>query len=230
MRAKVKVLLMFCCIPFYKANAQYSIGLNSGLTVNHLNYSLYNSNTRITDCTGISYNLLLEKKISQILSIEANPGIIQKNYNLINQAEIQQRITNNYLSLPLLLSFTPSLFNHFSGSFSLGGYFAYWLSSNIKGQVPNIFESKPSNDGSEIVQLNNIKYRYQFNKDYDKRIEYGITGKVAIKYYLNRSIDLLTGYHLFYSLSSVQKKTVILPSSKLNTTQLLELGVAYKIK
>lgn len=230
MRSIVRLLLLiFCWIPFYKANAQYSIGLTSGLTVNHLDYSYYNSNIRVTAGKGFSFNLLLEKELSKFLSIEISPGLIQKNYNLINQAGIQQTITNNYLDFPLLLSFTPSLFNHFSGSFALGGYCAYWLNSSVKGQVPNIFESRPSNDGSEIIQLDNIKYRYQFNKDYDNRIDFGVAGKLAIDYHLNHSIGLLAGYHLFYSLSSIQKQTTIFPFSELNKTQLFDFGVVYKI-
>ncbi|OKS86063.1 hypothetical protein [Mucilaginibacter polytrichastri] len=221
--------LLFYCISGMKANAQYSIGLSTGLSINHLTYNGYHNGIAITNGTGSSYILILKRNLSQTLSLDLNPGVVQKNYFLTNQNGIQQKIINDYLNVPLMLSYNPKLFNGFSGVFSLGAYSAYWLSSKIKGQLPNVFESGTSANGTDIIQLDKVNSNYQFNKASDQRIEYGPASSVALHYNLTRHIDLSTIFQFFYSLSSMQKKRYIEPVSQRNITQLYNLGIIYHL-
>jgi hypothetical protein len=223
----VSNLIMICCFLISKANAQQGIGFVGSVSYNHLSYHDSNKSVKLANALGLGYNLIYFRKFNNLLNLEICPGLVQKNYSLINTAGIYQKTDNDYLQMPVSLVLNKTIFKKIYMGLSLGLYAAYWLSSNVEGQVPNIFDTQTTSDGTEIIQLDNVRSTVALNNTTDNRFEYGLSVKASIGYGLSQKLNLTSGVQLLQSLTDQQKITAINQFSKINRTLLLDVGISY---
>ena len=124
--------LMLLCHA--KANAQFSVGVQAGYANNYLLTNVSNLvSTKYVSQPGFSVAVPLQYDIADWFAIKAQPGYMQKNYQMQRTGfykGVYETSTNGYVQLPLM--------GHFSfgsetlrGYVDAGGYAGFWLSGNV---------------------------------------------------------------------------------------------------
>lgn len=211
-----------------KANAQISIGLDAGVTINKLDYKNINENILINSETGYITDVLIQYKLNKYFIFEITPSQLQKNYSIKNKNGVYQKINNKYLQLPFNVQYNLRLTHRISTYGALGLYYSYWLTSKVFGIAPNAFNIEQTSS-DQLIKLQKIKYLYAFNSEQDNRSEYGWVGKVGIDYNLNKRLSFSLKGHIYQSVMDQQKKIVEQQTSKYNQTLAATIGLSYSL-
>jgi opacity protein-like surface antigen len=211
-----------------KATAQSNIAFDFGVSFNRLHHETRN-NISLSGKTGYVLNINLNQRINSCLYIEASPGLIQKNYSLENKSNIYQHIDNSYLHLPLGVKYELKTPKKLTISAVLGIYYAYWITSNITGIAPNVFNISTAADGNELIGVEHIKSTYKFDTKYDNRSEIGWLAKIGLEYRVKKDLSYSFNYHYYQSLTDQQKGNGLFQSKKHNQTTAISAGIIYKI-
>ncbi|MEO6837737.1 MAG: porin family protein [Ginsengibacter sp.] len=243
MELKSKLLFSFAFFIIFsiQAKSQLSIGLEGGGTRNYLNTNVSNLvSTEYNSSYGFTVGVPILYQINDWLSFQADPSYTQKNYEYARTDFFQgvyQDNTNSYLQLPLMahLSFGGE---KLKGFVNLGGYGGYWLSSHLKGTIPNVLNQPAYTNTVSNAQPNNVydeytpysySEKYQFNKTKDNRIELGLLAGMGISYEMNEKYILFGEVRYSQSMSDQQKKyqTNLVP--RYNETVGVSLGFLYEL-
>lgn len=229
-KKQLSLLVLFGAMLMNSAKAQLNIGVDAGITYNQLQFKSNNPDLKLSKRTGYLVNINVSKQLSKWMTIEATPGIIQKNYTVQNKHNIYQDINNTYLHLPLDIKYEISLLKPLKLSAALGIYYAYWLESNISGIAPNVFNIANNAEGDALIQLENIKSNYKFNDTQDNRSEFGWLAKVGLSYRILKNVSCSLKGHYYQSISDQQKQSNEFQSPKYNQTFATTIGLAYDLK
>jgi len=220
------ILVAFFFTRNLDANAQISLGIDVGRTNNKLNINSRYSNLKVDSKDGYMVNLIVKHRLDKWLTIEASPGVIQKNYFIKNINNIYQNVNNTYLHLPLSMQCKVYMLNNISISGSFGVYYAYWVNSMISGVAPNIFELSSGLQGDELIKVEDINYKYIFTKQ-DNNSEFGWIAKLGLEYQISNSISFLINGHYYRGITSQQKRIKEVQSKEINETVALTSGFSY---
>ena len=243
MEFKNKLLFSFVFFIIFsiQAKSQLSVGLEGGGTKNYLNTNVSNLvSTEYNPSYGFTVGVPFLYKINDWLSFQADPNYTQKNYQYARTDFFQgvyQDNTNSYLQLPLMahLSFGGE---KLKGFLNLGGYGGYWLSSHIKGSIPNVLDQPAYTNTVSNAQPNNVfdeyssysyNEKYQLDKTKDSRIELGVLAGVGISYEMNQKYLFFGEARYSQSMSDQQKnyQTNLVP--RYNETVGVSLGCLYEL-
>nr|WP_199158547.1 outer membrane beta-barrel protein [Pedobacter sp. ASV2] len=228
---KIKKICYFICFicSICKVNAQIIIGADAGVSYNKLDYKMNNGKLKLENNQGYMASINVDYGLNKQFSLESSPGIIQKNYLIKNQNGIYQQNNNTYLQLPFNIKYHVKIVKRLYTSASLGAYYAYWLSSTLKGIIPNVFELSNDAEGNEVFKQQSFKYVYQFDPSKDNRSEFGWTGKIELNYEILKKLSGSIKARYYQSITDQQKKIVEGQVARYNQTFGITMGVGYHI-
>lgn len=221
------------------SQAQLMIGGTIGLNKNHLSDNLSNRDfTELVNGSGYAIGVVGKYRLNNQLSLQADIGIISKNY-LISRTDfftgVNTNIKNTYLHIPLFLQIDIPLGNKFQSFIATGFYGGYWLNQRIVADLPNILAPKEFDQNTayesflQLVSKQSIKTDRTFNKEVDNRIELGPAAALGIEYQISKSYTVLTTFRYFHSISDQQKKYQLRQIPKYNRTSSIGIGLLYAI-
>src|SRR5579871_1955074 len=173
-------------------SAQLYLGVEGGWNKNHLTTS-NNSQyfTEYVNQAGFQAGIPVRYRFLDWLAVEADPGIIRKNYKEQRTdffSGIYQKNTNTYYQLPVMVQFSFGS-EELRGYMSLGGYLAYWASGRIKGTTVgtlNTVDTAYNTVNPTSLQGENYPYnfdmKYTFNSTRDNRVEMGAIAAIGVSY------------------------------------------------
>ena len=234
------LIVLFFSFLSIDANAQLYVGIEGGGTNNYLNTNISNLvSTQYKSSYGFTIGIPVLYKINDWLAVQADPNFMQKNYQLERTDFFQGVYQNNinaYLQLPVMahLSFGGE---NLKGFLNLGGYGGYWLTSKIKGRMPNILNQPAYTNTVSNAQPNNIfdeyipynyNEKYQFNNTIDNRVEFGGLAGVGISYEMNKYLFFAEARY-YQSITDQQKNYEINGVPRYNETYGFTIGCMIKL-
>lgn len=216
-------------------NAQWSVGIESGINKNYMNTNISNlSFTQYKGSYNYSISIPIAYQFNSWLSVKAEPGIMKKSYKIERTGYftgIYERFDNSYLQLPIMASFSFGG-SKLKGFVNIGGYGGYWTGGHVKGAIANILdpvdssytETEATQDYSGLTSISAYSEKYTFDKKKDNRYEWGILAGGGISYQINRKWKIFTEAMYYQSLTDQQKKYMINQVPRYNETYALSLG------
>lgn len=230
------MFIVVIAIPYF-GNAQLSIGYEVGYSYNHLSTDISNKTfTKNTINRGYCTNLQINYGFSSFFLLQTGIGLIQKNYSFVRTDKykgVSETFTNSYLQLP----FTVQLIVINKGKFKVilnnGFYYAYWLFANIKGYIPNIYNTTNEIDpDGETIQNFSLTYysdKLQLSNTKDNQFEFGFITGLNFDYSLNNKHSIYFELNYYQSVTDQQKKYMINQISKKNQTLCISVGYLMRI-
>ncbi len=218
--------------PAIKAQVFYA-GFEGGATYNHLNTNLSNQVSSINrNGLGYAFDALLNLKLTACLSLNLNPGVLQKNYTLKRTGDfdgIFDHHSNTYLQLPLTTEISiVKMTNDLRLYTEVGLFASYWLAAKLKGKVPAIFSATDgAGDNGETIENFQLSYYDQtgeFDQRKDNRIELGWICGVNMQYDRNSKNKFVVSLKYFQSLTDQQKKYSVNQVQRHNQTLSFTIG------
>ena len=145
------LFLALAALATLQAAAQWRIGVNVGGMYNHYVIDKhYFDDYQYKDRWGVGFGLMGQYDILDWLGVRAELDYVQKNHQQMRTLdELDCRITNTYLQLPVMASFSFGG-TKLRGFCHVGAYGGYWLNSRIKGDVFSSFSRKTYDVDQEI--------------------------------------------------------------------------------
>jgi hypothetical protein len=127
---------------------QYSFGFKPGFLIISGNYSDDSDfpDLKLSSRISYTYGITIENKVNQLIGFKAEPRFIAKGYNISYDATNEDKYRNNYISLPILIEFSP--IKNFS--LEAGPDICYLISSGIK---PSGYKSYQKNKETNLKQF-----------------------------------------------------------------------------
>lgn len=228
---------IYSCVCTEHAAAQLSVGVEGGYNKNYLVTN--NANRAFTNylpLSGFTVGIPIQYKISNWFSIATDPTFIGKNYSQQRSAffiGVYQENYNNYVQLPLMGHF---MFGgkKLQGFLNVGVYAGYWLSSRVKGVMPNILDITNNDTASNSIydyqNPHNYNEKYTFDNRKDNRIEAGWTGGLGVAYDLNYRYQIFTEARLLYDFTDQQKNYMINQVPRYNTIYSINAGIMIRLR
>jgi Outer membrane protein beta-barrel domain len=217
-------------------NAQLLMGLETGISYNHLKTNISNETSTLNKSKiGYSFGARVEYKLAKKISLIVDPNWVQKNYSeqrIDSFAGIYQNHINDYAQVPIAVSF------YFGGrkfqGFFLGGvYGGYWVHGKLKGRIPNLLNSSDSassnGQSTDYLQLTAYNVNYSFDSRRDNRFEFGYLAGAGVKFLQTEHCTFFTELIYNRSLTDQQKKYMIIQDARYNQTYQFSLGVLIKL-
>lgn len=232
----IVILIPFTMLTFF-VNGQLSLGFEAGLTHNYITTNISNrSYTLNKPDFGYIIKIPVKYKIKNNKSFQIEFEYLRKNYSFKRTntyAGIYDNYKNSYFQIPVILNFAFGK-KKISGFLNGGGYCGLWLSSSVKGTIPNILNIIDSvNTNGQIFESIGI-YSYaekiKFDSRKDKRIEIGLAVGGGMNYAYNKRITISLRVSYYYAVTDQHKKSIIFSIPKYNNTSSLSMGFMYSIK
>lgn len=151
------------------------------------------------------------------LGVRAELDYVQKNHQQMRTLEETDcRITNSYLQLPVMASFSFGG-TKLRGFCHVGAYGGYWLNSRIKGVAINHL----------IIESYDIDEDIPFDSERDQRWDFGFLGGLGMEYRFASHWAAQVEMRYYYSVVSTQKDYMRVKDPKYNSTLALQAGVCY---
>lgn len=222
----------------FSFSSRWSIGLEGGYNQNYLLTNVSSlAFTQYKPLSGIMIGVPVEFSFNEWLSLYSDPQFVQKRYKYERTNFFQgvyEDYRNSYVQLPLMAKFSfggKKLRGYFSG----GVYGGYWVSSRIKGTIPNPGDLNMSYDGtnptSVFDELNPYSFneKYSFNNQTDNRWEFGWAAALGIKYDVTNSIQVFVEGRTMQSLTGHQKHYMTSQVPQYNQTYMATAGCLVKL-
>jgi hypothetical protein len=228
---------LLCLLTTHPSKAQLSLGVEGGVTWNHLQTNI--SNRSFTDNeskTGYSIGIPLQFHLYKYLYLEADPNLSQKNYSFVRTGAFTgsyEDFINHYLQLPVMAEWRGGG-KKWQGLVSLGVYGAWWMAASVKGAIPNILNITDSTAAggqqTETFGLSRYQEKYPFNSQKDQRLEFGWIAGIGLSYHLLPDWSLFIRARYYQSLTDQQKKYMGNQIPQYNQTYIFSLGGMYSFK
>lgn len=214
--------------------AQFHWGFEAGYVNNQMNASIDNQAfTKIKNGSGVGLGISGKYEFNYI-SFETGIQYLQKNYEYVRTGNFTGLFTtfaNAYLQLPALISFQVYKKEKFTIEVKAGGYGGYWISSTIKGNIPDMFSIINRTEDEELLQyLGTEAYRekVRFNSLKDNRFEIGCAGGLSAQYEISKHGNLLLNFKYYQSITDQQKNYMIRQTGRYNQTIFISMGYSTK--
>lgn len=146
---RISVLFLIIISASIALNGQhYSIGFKPSLLTISANYTDDSEfpDIKLSSRSSYAFGFTIENQINQLIGFKVEPRLIAKGYNISYDDTYEDKYRNNYISLPILIDFSP--IKKFSIEF--GPDFCYLLSSGVK---PSRFKSYQKNEAPNLKQF-----------------------------------------------------------------------------
>jgi len=230
---KQKILLALIQLLSLTSYAQFSIGVKTGYSNNHLNTNISNRIlTQNKNGNSTGFGLLINCKINNRIGIESSVELLQKKYSFVRNdvyTGVYESFINSYLQIPLIAQFKVIEKKKINVAISSGVYGGYWAFAKIKGAIPNIYNNisdSIGNNGQSIqyIQLAPYSEKYQFSKRKDNRFEFGWILDITLKCQLNKNYLTFIECNYYQALTDQQKNYMIHQTLKYNETIFASIG------
>ncbi|MBD1365163.1 PorT family protein [Mucilaginibacter sp. ZT4R22] len=226
------ILLICLFINSSTSNAQVSLGVEGGFSLNHLFTKMigYNSTKNVTKL-GATTGLIIQYKLTDNTFIETTPGFVSKKYSFARTGLLKGAFLsfeNNYLQLPVTLNFVFG--NKLKFFLGPGIYTAYWLSGSEYGNIPDIFSaSQQADDTSDTLTLVYFKKSHRFDPTLDNRWEFGVSASCGLRYPLNEKYKIGLSVKYYQALTSRYKVNTANTYTNYNGTGTACLSLIYSL-
>ncbi|QNK63469.1 PorT family protein [Pedobacter sp. PAMC26386] len=228
-------VLFFLLVAPLLMKGQLNIGINGGISRNSLisnrGYRPFTTGEKIG---GYTAGMILQYPVNKFITIGAEPSFVGKNYRIARSDYYQgvyETTYNNYIQLPILLTFSLSN-ERMLGGISAGGYSAYWAHSRKKGEIPNLSNlSLQDGDYTNVFQnMQRFSYdaTYHFNSKLDNRWEFGWVAGLDFQYTLVKRIACFINARYYYSLTDQGKDYSVNQQQRFNETMVVTAGLLFK--
>ncbi len=201
------------------SSAQWHAGVTVGADYNAFSREKhYMADYTFKGHGGFTFGITGQYDFNDWLGIRADLNLTQKNHQEYRELfnNVDYTVKNNYLQLPVMASFSFGG-DRLRGFCNLGVYGAYWLSSNWKGSVVNIF--------SDLVF--DIDDNMEFMSERDERWDGGFVGGIGLEYRISYDWSAQAELRHYYSLTSITKDYMQYNDPRYNSTTAFQLGVNY---
>ena len=229
------VTLCFYSVPLC-ADAQFSIGIESGINKNYLITNNANQNfTNYKPLNSYTVGIPIQYKINSWFAVATDPTFIQKNYRQERSTfytGVYQNNLNSYIQLPLMAHF---MFGEgrLKGFFNGGIFGSYWVAGKVKGQLANILDpvDNPTESGSIFNYLNSSNYseKYSFDKTKDNRFEVGWVAGAGVSYDITPALQVFSEARYLYSFTDQQKQYMKSQVPRYNSTYGINVGLLFSL-
>jgi len=218
------------------AKSQSSIGLEPGLTGGYLNTNLSNRESSVMAYRlGYSVAIPFEYKLNDWLSVETDPGIMQKNYSINRTDSLEGAYTsfiNTYLQVPVMAKF---IYGHKLKFFANAGFFyGYWLAAKERGETPDIFSATETGNGSgqttSTIRYAGFDQKYPLNNTIDNRSEFGWLAGAGVQKQFRQQYIVYASLRLYESLSQQEKNYILGQIPQYNEVLSFSMGAMYLLK
>lgn len=220
-----------CNLLFLTTHAQFSVGIEGGYNNNHLITN--NANRAFTNyqpMSGFGIGVPVQYAIADWFAIAVDPSLIQKNYSQVRSdffTGVYENTCNTYVQLPVMAHF---MFGgkQLKGFLNTGAYGGYWMSSRVKGVMPNILDVNDGTASSTVYDYENpysYNEKHVFDKRKDNRFEAGWLAGVGISYSINDRYEVFSEARMLYSFTDQQKKYMLSQVPRYNTTYGINAGI-----
>lgn len=230
-RIKLMTLLFGALVSFSffsapKASAQVGVGLRFGPAFNQLETTTsYDYDRHYKGDTYFSLSVPVRYTVNDWLSIEADPGLIQKGYQQTRYREYVENwgfsVRNYFLQLPIYTHFTFGG-SRLRGFLNTGVFAGYWFKSHISGRQLGYFDEV---DGFE--PLRSYDEDVEFDSRRDRRIEAGLMAGIGLEYNITKQLQVGCELRYLYSLTDIQKNYMIGQFHRYNSTLTPTVGLMY---
>ncbi|MBB6236031.1 hypothetical protein HDC90_000637 [Pedobacter sp. AK013] len=183
-------------------------------TIPKLGYSIF-FHSRF--CLNKSFDLILE------------PGISEKNYQRrsVDNQYIEETTTNKYLQLPINLDTKILKGKKTTTYLTVGATIGYWIKSNTRGYLPDIFSSFTSFENTEYYNLIYFNEKYAFDKKKDRRYDIAINLGFRERFYIRNTT---LSVNAFITKSIISQQNTYMLNQEMRSNQSITLQIAYSKK
>ena len=202
------------------AQAQWRVGVVGGADYNVYRMDQqYMTDFKVDGRWGATLGVTGQYDVNEWLGVRAELDWTQKNYrrSRVVYSDIDYKLTNNYLQLPLMASFSFGA-ERLRGFCNVGVYGGYWLSSHRKGTDINFF------DNDKVISFDE---KVDFYDKRDQRWDCGLVGGVGIEYRLADHWAAQAEARYYYSTTSATKQYMRIADYRYNSTTALQLAINY---
>ena len=223
-------LLFFFIIK--SLNAQYSLGVFTGYTNNHLQTNISNRTfTENKNGNSFGAGIILNYQCSNKIHLQTEMNLLHKNYSFVRTGNYEGIFTNYrnaYLQLPVIIQYK-FIQKHKWQFFAETGFFvSYWVDGRINGVIPNVFDSYYTVDGAGVItnylRFTSYYQKYQFTHLKDNRFEWGALAGITSMYQLTNKYSFFANARFYQSFLSQQKKYSVNQVMQYNQTFVISLG------
>ena len=215
-----KLLTIVALLTAMTAQAQWRVGVVGGADYNVYRMDQqYMTDFKVDGRWGATLGVTGQYDVNEWLGVRAELDWTQKNYrrSRVVYSDIDYKLTNNYLQLPLMASFSFGA-ERLRGFCNVGVYGGYWLSSHRKGTDINFF------DNDKVISFDE---KVDFYDKRDQRWDCGLVGGVGIEYRLADHWAAQAEARYYYSTTSATKQYMRIADYRYNSTTALQLAINY---
>ena len=215
-----KLLTIVALLTAMTAQAQWRVGVVGGADYNVYRMDQqYMTDFKVDGRWGATLGVTGQYDVNEWLGVRAELDWTQKNYrrSRVVYSDIDYKLTNNYLQLPLMASFSFGA-ERLRGFCNVGVYGGYWLSSHRKGTDINFF------DNDKVISFDE---KVDFYDKRDQRWDCGLVGGVGIEYRLAEHWAAQAEARYYYSTTSATKQYMRIADYRYNSTTALQLAINY---
>ncbi len=169
---RIAALLLITFAVFFTINGQqYSIGFKPSFLIIGAKYTEepYLMGLNLSSGYSFGFGITLRDQINKLIGLKAEPRFIAKGYNLKWSPGDEDNFRNNYISLPILIDFSP--FKNFS--LEVGPDICYLFSSGVKTSGNKSFQKNNSHNLKKFEFSLVTGVFYSFLKRFDFGARYG---------------------------------------------------------
>jgi hypothetical protein len=224
---------IFSILPIFAQSKEtekpihWHIGLEGGYARNTLYSSTgYRAFTEYEAGNGFLLGIPVRYQFVEWFALQSGFQYIQKNYSLVRNGPIDERVynewTNSFLELPVTANFSFGG-SRLRGFLNAGGYLGLWIDSHIKGVSLNFSENPFGN-----VQHYYTSYDEQvsWNDTRDNRFEAGLLAGLGVQYAITGCTFYVEG-RFNYGLTDLQKDYMLQKIPRINDTITIQAGVLF---
>lgn len=175
MKRNTALLLITLAVCIEVTGQQYSVGFKPGFLIIGAKYTEEPVLMGLTLSSGSSYgfSFTFKDQINKLIGFKMEPGFIAKGYNIRWSSVEEDIFINNYLSLPVLIDFSP--IKNFS--LEAGPDICYLFSSGVKPAGNKSFRKNDSRNLKKIEfsLVTGVCYSFLNRFDLGARYGFGLT-------------------------------------------------------
>lgn len=215
---------MLSIIGTATASAQWSVGVDGGVTINSLHTGQSYDYDRHYDSRGsFTVGIPVRYDFNDWFGLQTEVSVMQKNYSMHRSPTYKYfyyDYSNTYLDLPVMARFSFGG-KKLRGYLLAGFYLGAWLDSHVEGSDRQYFGGL---NGAEYISFDTD---VEFDSRRDNRFDGGLVGGVGLQYSITRRIGLFAEARYYYGLSDLQKNYMRGRQPRYNNTVAVMLGVMY---
>lgn len=218
--ATLVLSLSCCCFLPQKAQAQWRVGASGGADYNwYAINTQYQTDYHYDGAWGWSAAVFGQYNFFDWLGLRAELEATERNHRFYRTgiySETNYTTHNTYLQLPVMTQFSFGG-QKVRGFVNVGVYAGYWVAGLEKGTFLDTYS----------WQVMDINSAYVFQKEKDRRWDFGLAGGLGIEYHCAQHWVVHAEGRCYYGLISTVKPYMRVKDYRYNTTISMNLGFAY---